>query len=291
MAYVVNKLIRYLTKRHDARNARRHTYEPGLHGAVDLTPCEQIPSVMLAFHLVETVSDERKLVRLMRRVFEKNPNVRNQYGQAGETLLYAACKRGVLELVHFLVESGENCQIVTPLGSPYHGVLRGLVAGGVSMSVFEQIVHYLFTQGCDVNAADHHLMSPFLCAVDHGHLPAIACFVHLGCDVNLRGRLANHALHLACIKSRPDVVTCLLEIPFLHRTPLSEQGWSPLYMAVTEWTHMFYKRTNAESSHQEVRVKGHLQLMIMVEALLLAGKIRVKGICTLGLLLLLFAKL
>ena len=232
MAFV-NKFIRFLTKRHDQRIARRNEQSERTGHSV-LSSAEKIPSAMVAFSIIETNSDEDKIIHLLQRIFDKNENVKRQYGAAGETLLYCAYKLGHLKVGRFLINNEVNPLQVTILGSAHHAVLEAFLKRRISFADFKQTSSFLSSIGCDIDAVNHHNMSPFLCAIKEQSLNAVTIYVDLGCDYNLQGHKHQHAFHICCGFESPciDIFDFLLTLPDISTNCFDEKGFSPLLLLV-----------------------------------------------------------
>lgn len=221
---------------------------------------------MLAFRAIDTKPNEDAIIKLLAKIFEKNNNVKTQYSSAGETLLFAACKRGRYKVIHYLIDCGLNCKQVTALGTAMHSLLEAFTSQRLSFEQFEELTILLQQKGCDVNAANHRNMTTYLCAVEVSNIQAMALYVKLNCDINKPGVSLYHAIHLACLKYRPDTLQFILNLPGVNTNPISSDGSSPLYVAVKEWGDKCF-----EAIHLAVRMKEQMHVLAMMEKLLLTG--------------------
>ncbi|XP_036355097.1 ankyrin-1, partial [Octopus sinensis] len=118
-------------------------------------------------------------------------NPRNEYGQ---TPLHRACWWGHLHIVEILLgHNGIDANVVDKYGdTPLHEAVRG--------QRYDTVLKMLNKDSVKFDMEGNHKMTPFLQAVEWGHLGVIKTLLAKGAKVNAVNDEGNNCLHLALQK-------------------------------------------------------------------------------------------
>ncbi|MDF7823034.1 ankyrin repeat domain-containing protein [Pontiellaceae bacterium B12227] len=109
------------------------------------------------------------------------------------TLLMDACAAGNLDVARYLIEKRKADVNATTKYSTAQTTLFGQAAaaeGRMSAIFFAaqsgntELIHYLKSQGANINAVSHFGATPLMLAVSEGHLEAVKTLLELGANVN-----------------------------------------------------------------------------------------------------------
>lgn len=177
----------------------------------------------------------------------------------GDTCLHIACANSRHNIIGLIVEYKSLCQVVNKLGdSPLASAcktgdietmlqLTNYFDGDVSSVnnvTGQSLLHvtagmgylplskWLVERGVDMDCVDKDHMTPFLVAVENGHLPLLI-WLYDSDEINIfhvGGKDMNQALHLACLYQHKEVAEWLLKIG-LSSKAMNRSGKVPLDIA------------------------------------------------------------
>jgi ankyrin repeat protein len=118
----------------------------------------------------------------------------------GDSPLCAACVRGPLDVVQFLVENGAKLNSkCAPLVRAAQGPL------------YKQIVPFLLEKGAHINQKNEGNNTALMSACYIGHLDMAKFLISKGADMNVKNETGDTALMLACKREHVDIMRLLLK--------------------------------------------------------------------------------
>ena len=221
----------------------------------------------------------------------------------GNTPLHAACKHGHHSTVEFLVAdhrcqlNTQNSELNTPLHIACHAKVLSIIRlllerkccttipnkkGETAQEIplnegGDHLLHIACQWGdvnmvrnlvtnhtCDPNVQNKYDLTPLLASIKHGNSPAAAALLQYAkCDLSLRDKAGNTALHLACISARaqthPEMVKVAKKL-IISADPLcvNSAGQTPIELTTN------YELIQAISHFAKCKKKHSVQTYINI---------------------------
>ncbi|MFW6002069.1 MAG: ankyrin repeat domain-containing protein [archaeon] len=127
----------------------------------------------------------------------------NQLDVDGNLPIHIACKKGNLDLVRSLLESGSICSIKNNIGLyPLHLA---------TMSGNKELVLELLSWGASPNPINYDQLTPIYYAVVLGYNDIVSIFCKIKeVNLNIKDKKNNTLLHIACIQGYDEIVQTLI---------------------------------------------------------------------------------
>jgi ankyrin repeat protein len=119
------------------------------------------------------------------------------------TALHLACRRGHVEVVYVLLDSGADAEALDKhKSSPLHEASQGGHA---------ELVRILLDRGVDTKSKNYAGHPPVFLALMGGHVPVVKVFIEFGVDIGIKGMDEWTPLHRALFEGNIEVTRGLLE--------------------------------------------------------------------------------
>jgi ankyrin repeat protein len=119
------------------------------------------------------------------------------------TALHLACRRGHVEVVYVLLDSGADAEALDKhKSSPLHEASQGGHA---------ELVRILLDRGVDTKSKNYAGHPPVFLALMGGHVPVVKVFIEFGVDIGIDGMDEWTPLHRALFEGNIEVTRGLLE--------------------------------------------------------------------------------
>ena len=149
----------------------------------------------------------------------------NATNQRNASALMIACKRGDIDAIDLLLNTGADLNIARDLGDT---CLHDAVRGDCSKEILQTIMRH----GVDVNATNSNNATALMMAVQKGNVEAIHELLHAGANTNIADEYGNTCLHDAVLEYiRKDVLQTII-YHGAHVNAKNNRNETPLMIAL-----------------------------------------------------------